>query len=543
MILRELLDDPGLGLTLLHGTEALDQPVTSAFTTDLRDPRHYVRPGDLVLTGLMWRRTPADSDAFVSAVVDSGAIAIAAGEAALGEVPDDVAAACRHHGVTLFRVPVEVSFGQISDRVSTAREAEQRRALATALGRQRQLLSAVAEGHSLDELLALARDELGVGCHVRTPTGRLVAAAPGAPAPASTGMPAQRSARPDTPGHTGDMPAADVDRLTRTFLTAGRLPVTVSLSDGSSTSIFPVEPRIDARVASWFLVCTGEHEHWPEDVHASLRELASVILLERHRWEERRRSQQRIADDVLAALAEGHTSGAELTVRMADLGIDPAGPFVVAIAAPAGTPARTAAHGSARAALDDAMLHVTDHPISGIRGDRAIAIATGHPAATGTLRTALERLAPAFDRERLLVGVCTAADFETLSGALDGAHHATNVAATWPARVSVVSLDDVASHAALLAALPDSLRRTFATRILQPVFDYDEHHGGELIPTLEAFLDADGSWSSCARRLHVHVNTVRYRLQRIAELTGRDLSRLENRVDVFLALKVARPGS
>jgi DNA-binding PucR family transcriptional regulator len=37
--------------------------------------------------------------------------------------------------------------------------------------------------------------------------------------------------------------------------------------------------------------------------------------------------------------------------------------------------------------------------------------------------------------------------------------------------------------------------------------------------------------------LHVHVNTVRYRVQRVEELTGRDLSSFEDRVDVFLALR------
>ncbi len=36
--------------------------------------------------------------------------------------------------------------------------------------------------------------------------------------------------------------------------------------------------------------------------------------------------------------------------------------------------------------------------------------------------------------------------------------------------------------------------------------------------------------------MHLHVNTVRYRIQRVEELTGRDLSILEDRVDVFLAL-------
>ena len=49
--------------------------------------------------------------------------------------------------------------------------------------------------------------------------------------------------------------------------------------------------------------------------------------------------------------------------------------------------------------------------------------------------------------------------------------------------------------------------------------------------------DTSGSWSRTAEALHLHVNTVRYRIGRVEELTGRDLSSLEDRVDVFLALR------
>jgi DNA-binding PucR family transcriptional regulator len=38
--------------------------------------------------------------------------------------------------------------------------------------------------------------------------------------------------------------------------------------------------------------------------------------------------------------------------------------------------------------------------------------------------------------------------------------------------------------------------------------------------------------------MHVHVNTVRYRIRRIEELTGRDLARLDDQVDFFLALQI-----
>ncbi|MFD1502866.1 PucR family transcriptional regulator, partial [Streptosporangium lutulentum] len=66
--------------------------------------------------------------------------------------------------------------------------------------------------------------------------------------------------------------------------------------------------------------------------------------------------------------------------------------------------------------------------------------------------------------------------------------------------------------------------------------------GGELEATLRAFLDHDGHWAATAASLHVHVNTLRNRLSKIAELTGRDVSRTEDRVDLFLALEADEMG-
>ena len=74
-------------------------------------------------------------------------------------------------------------------------------------------------------------------------------------------------------------------------------------------------------------------------------------------------------------------------------------------------------------------------------------------------------------------------------------------------------------------------------RLLGPLADYDARHNAELLPTLRSFLACDGSWSACASRMYVHVNTVRYRIGRIEALTGRDLSALPDRVDFFLALR------
>ena len=93
------------------------------------------------------------------------------------------------------------------------------------------------------------------------------------------------------------------------------------------------------------------------------------------------------------------------------------------------------------------------------------------------------------------------------------------------------------THERLLDSVPASVLRAFRERLLGPLAEYDARHHAELLPTLRSFLACDGSWSACASRMYVHVNTVRYRIGRIEALTGRDLSALPDRVDFFLALR------
>ena len=105
--------------------------------------------------------------------------------------------------------------------------------------------------------------------------------------------------------------------------------------------------------------------------------------------------------------------------------------------------------------------------------------------------------------------------------------------------VGPLSGGEPALHDVLLASVPGVVLRSFGERLLDPVRDYDARHNAELLSTLRSFLACDGSWSACASRMYVHVNTVRYRIGRIEELTGRNLSALPDRVDFFLALRGA----
>ncbi|MFY9933222.1 MAG: helix-turn-helix domain-containing protein, partial [Streptosporangiaceae bacterium] len=149
---------------------------------------------------------------------------------------------------------------------------------------------------------------------------------------------------------------------------------------------------------------------------------------------------------------------------------------------------------------------------------------------------------PVLDAARIKVAVGISAPAQgaaALSGALHEASSARRLATLRAtAALSVVTSDEVASHELLLASVPASVLRQFRDRLLGPLLAYDEQHRAELVRTLREFLACSGSWNACAATMYVHVNTVRYRIRRIEELTGRNLSCLDDQVDFFLALRV-----
>jgi hypothetical protein len=93
--------------------------------------------------------------------------------------------------------------------------------------------------------------------------------------------------------------------------------------------------------------------------------------------------------------------------------------------------------------------------------------------------------------------------------------------------------------AVLLAGQPDQTAVT-ASAVLGPVLRLGPEDGAVLLQTARTWLTADGSTSRAAERLHLHRNTVRYRLRRLEELTGRDLARPVDAAHVFVALECVR---
>jgi purine catabolism regulator len=83
---------------------------------------------------------------------------------------------------------------------------------------------------------------------------------------------------------------------------------------------------------------------------------------------------------------------------------------------------------------------------------------------------------------------------------------------------------------------PASHLREFCDRVLGPLASDDDERHGDLVRTLETFLQSHGSLNAVARTLFLHRNTVRQRLRRIAQLTGADLNNADSRLALHLAV-------
>jgi purine catabolism regulator len=112
--------------------------------------------------------------------------------------------------------------------------------------------------------------------------------------------------------------------------------------------------------------------------------------------------------------------------------------------------------------------------------------------------------------------------------------------AVWAARISVAVPDRMARYgdATLLSVLRDTEEaQTLVDRTLGDLLRYDAEHDSDLVHTLDTFLECQRSWQRTAGALDVHRQTVVYRVRRIEQITGRDLSQTSDIAELWLALR------
>ena len=107
---------------------------------------------------------------------------------------------------------------------------------------------------------------------------------------------------------------------------------------------------------------------------------------------------------------------------------------------------------------------------------------------------------------------------------------------------TLLAFEETGAYRLLLPAMsedPSELQR-FHHDTVAPIAAYDEQYETELVRTLEVFLDEDASVAKTAQRIYTHRHTIRYRLDRVRELTGLDPTLSEDRERLGLGLKALR---
>ncbi|MEU6478185.1 helix-turn-helix domain-containing protein [Streptomyces sp. NPDC047017] len=504
MHVEHLLHDASLGLRPLWAEDALlRREITGVTVTDLEDPARFVRPGEVVLSGLVWWSADGGRDKaerFVAALKDAGAAALLAGEETHGSVPEDLVEACVRHGVPVAGVPAQVMFRAITDTVYLWQWGGLSRHHVLPEHVRGRLDRLVTQDADPALVLTTAFAHLGgITAYLLTSTGRTVAATPDAPPLAARAAAA--------------LPGSDTG-------------VTLPVDDGAA----------------------GSHERWwlhlPEPAAAPPRlphEIAAVLGRCQEALASRRAAERRTADALGRLLTAADAEPAALESAARACGLAFGEPYRVVVA---GTGARH--EHLAQGALAEVVAHTAPASAAVGRLPDGTAFAVVPEAAAGAL-AACWPLVAACEPEVLLHGglASRAADVSRLPGALGEARYAlASARATRPDTSSLTDATTLTALDTLLTGIPAEVRTAYSRTVLGALLDTGKKSAASLLHTLEVFLVHDGSWARTAEVLRLHVNTVHYRVQRIEHFTGRDLSSLRDRLDLWAALLCrADPGA
>lgn len=213
-----------------------------------------------------------------------------------------------------------------------------------------------------------------------------------------------------------------------------------------------------------------------------------------------------------------------LLSRAAALGWDPSAPATVLVGYPPPdeppdllSDIRGGAARAGRAAL------------VGLQGSRLVVVAAG----SRDLHVEITRLSSAFGPGPVVHG-CTVASLAEAHRSAADALSGLRAAPAWPAAPRPVAADELLPERALTGD-PEA-ERQLVEQVLRPLTEA----AGVLEETLDAYFESGGVLESCARRLFVHPNTVRYRLRRIADLTGRAAGNSRDALVLRVGLAVGR---
>jgi DNA-binding PucR family transcriptional regulator len=502
---RDIVSIPGMPLELLAGEDGADQPVRWVHSSELEDPTAWLKGGELILTtGMGIGDTPAKHRAYVRRLVDAGVAGLGFG---LGfghdETPRAIVTEAAARGFPVFEVPYPVPFIAITEAVFTRLVAEQYDTLHRAVDAEHVLTSAVLDGAGIEGVASSLADVVHGWAMLLDLHGSALAATD-----------AEALARRERIWEQvrGSRPEAATFSLT-------------ILDDGYHVWVQPVgaQGRVEA-----FLAVGTQAQPTPLDRIVAGHAL-SLFAIELAKSRAVAEAERRLQGDFFDELVRGELPPVEAARGLSRFGFDRDSSVVVIALEPmegAISPERLALaateHGSRQAggflvsATDDGISLLLpaneEHDVS------QVAKAIGQRADT-ELRAGAGSAVPTTEIARSAREAGYALQVCRLEG--------------WPQ----AGFEQLGTYRLLLTMTEPDALRAFADALLGPLDTYDTEHDGELISSLQAFLQHNARWETAAAQLYVHRHTLRYRMRKVEELTGRDLTSSFDRMEFWLALR------
>ncbi len=345
-----------------------------------------------------------------------------------------------------------------------------------------------------------------------------------------------------------DASLAVIDRAGHTLAVAARSPADERALLGEGRDVETLELRVaDAQVGRLHLRARSERGA------AMLRLVTTLIASEVERVQAPDRASEAAASSFVRAVLDRQLVDREaLVARGRELGlgqIEAGGSILVAHVRPQ-VPAeegwrarvRQVAERGARGILPSAVALLSHR--DALAGAEVVVLICGadEPAAQRAVDGVLRELQASLPGFLFALGRSrVAGDPLALPRAADEARLAANVADGESER-QVLAFEETGAYRLLLSAMsenPAELQRFYAETV-EPLVAYDEQYETDLVSTVEAFLEADGNVAGTAQRLFTHRHTVRYRLERVRELSGLDVGSSDGREKLSLGLKAMR---
>jgi purine catabolism regulator len=500
-----------LGLGLVAGEDEADRPIRWVHISELEDPTRWLTGSELLLTTGIALTSPAKQRRFVGLIAEKGLAGLGLGTGFEHKrLPKAMVDAAAERGLPLFEVPYEMPFIALTERAFTELVNEGYGVLERGLALQERLERLVIEEAGLEAILT------AIGTAVAGSALLLDGSGAALGGDGVEGKPL-RALATEIGGRTRD---ARVAPFSPDNPELAARAVVVPLPDGE---------LVAAR--AWLAVVKDEGELTELD-RLIARQAAIAVALEMMRDRAVRQTERRLAGDVLAEALSGRLDDEEVRGRLRPFGVgaeaavlvfeleDPvrAADDLESALAGAGITALVATTTAVRRELLCAVIDAdTGDSVEVARAARA-SLARDH----GTVRAAASRPAPASAVHR---------SFHEARCALEATSLANGDAP------EVASHRDLGAFTLLLAIQDDEALRLYAESLLAPIEGTEGEYGGELLRSLEAFIEQNGQWERAARELYCHRHTLRYRIRRVEELTGRDLSRAHDRIELWLALR------